>query len=508
MEVLIATAVSLFAGLMVTRVFKIFHLNFPDVTAFLIAGLIVGPFGIGRLGIPGVGFSTFEEVNSMNVLNNAALGFIAFSIGSEFRLSELKHTGKAATVIGILQALAATLFVDAALIALHFILGGDIMPLSSALTLGAIASATAPAATLMVVRQYKASGPVTKLLLPIVALDDAVGLVVFAVSFGVAQALEGGTLNAVTVIVNPLLEIVFSIILGVLMGLLLTWTEKLFFSNSNRLTMTISFVFMTIAISSLTFPIGPATISFSSLLVCMMTGTIFCNMSEFSGDVFTRSEKWTSPLNAAFFVLSGAALDLGVMKRPEVVMIGCIYVLVRMAGKYMGARASSKAMHCSDTIVRYLGITLFPQAGVALGMMLTAQSLGREEGALIRNIVLFSVMIYELFGPSLTKWALTNAGEIGSIPESKKSRERFKSTAPVTRLDRLVIDMIPGEVLESIPQTERETRVRRIIHLVLADNMELRDELAASAEPDLELSARVQSAIRAAAAKAEKEQKS
>ena len=505
MEPLIATAVALYAGLMMTRLFKLLKFNFPDVTAFLIAGLLVGPYGLGRLGIPGVGFATFEQVDSMSVLNNAALGFIAFSIGSEFRLSELKQTGKAATVIGIFQALVASILVDVALIALHFILGPDVMPMSVAITLGAIASATAPAATLMVVRQYKADGPVTKLLLPIVALDDAVGLVIFAVSFGIAQAMEGGALNAVTVIVNPLLEIVFSILLGALMGIILTWTEKLFFSNSNRLTMTISFVFMTIAISALTFPAGAATISFSSLLVCMMCGTVFCNTSEFSDDVFFRADKWTVPLNAVFFVLSGAALDLGVLARPTVVLIGCVYVLIRMAGKYYGARLSSTAMRCGDNVIKYLGITLFPQAGVALGMMLTAQALGGDEAVLIRNVILFSVMIYELFGPSLTKWALTQAGEIGSVPESKKTRQRFRSETPVTKVEQSIIDLIPAYVLREVPEGDKLHESRKIALRLMVDNMELRDEIASTDKLNDEQRARVVSAIKSAAKKIHEE---
>ncbi len=425
MQPLIATSITLFAGLMMTRVFKALHLNFPDVTAFLIAGLLLGPYALGSVIGHGVGYASFEEVEAMGVLTSAALGFIAFSIGSEFRLSSLKEIGRAAVVIGILQALCAAVLVDIAMIALHFILGPKAMPLPAAITLGAIASATAPAATLMVVRQYKAKGPVTSLLLPIVALDDAVGLVVFAVSFGIARALLSGTVDMITILVNPLLEILFSILLGAAMGMLLSVIEKLFYSNSNRVAMTISFVFLTIALSSMEFQIGEVKISFSSLLVCMMLGTVFCNMSKFSNDIFTRADKWTTPLYAVFFVLSGAELDLGVFRYRSVVIIGLVYILVRALGKYVGARYSSKMVHCSPTIVKYLGITLFPQAGVALGMVRSAAALGGDEAALIRNIILFSVLVYELVGPSLTRMALTAAGEIEPTPEEKKTRHRF-----------------------------------------------------------------------------------
>lgn len=307
MVTFLSIAVALFAGLMFTRVFKLMKLNFPDVTAFLIAGLLIGPYGLGRLGIRGLGFVTMEDVQAVGVVNTAALGFIAFAIGSEFRMSELKHNGRAATLIGIFQAVVASALVDVVLVVLHFVLGEEILPLTVAIVLGAIASATAPAATLMVVRQYKAHGPLTKLLLPIVALDDAVGLVIFSVSFGIARAMQGGNIDVISIAVNPVLEILASLLLGAALGVVLSLIEKLFFSNSNRLSMTISFVLMTIALSYLEIPVGPATVSFSSLLVCMMLGTVFCNMSEYSEDIMGRAERWTAPLNAAFFVQIGRA---------------------------------------------------------------------------------------------------------------------------------------------------------------------------------------------------------
>ena len=427
MHLLLATALALFAGLMMTRVFKYCKLNFPDVTAFLIAGVLVGPFVIGKLGIHGIGFTSLEDLESVTFLSDVALGFIAFDIGNEFRLDHLKKTGVTATVIGIVQSVFATILVDLALIAMHYILGPEVMPLPVAITLGAIASATAPAATLMVVRQYKAKGPVTELLLPIVALDDAVGLVVFSVSIGIAQAMAGGEIDAVTVIVNPALEIIFSLVLGAVMGWLLTQVEKVFFSNSNRLSMTISFVVMTIAMASREFEIaGGAKIAFSPLLVCMMLGTVFCNMSKYSADIMERSQRWTAPLYATFFVLSGAGLDFTVFHAPVNIMIGVVYVLVRCIGKYAGAYASSTLMGCSKIVRDYLGVTLFPQAGVALGMVVTAQVLGDEMGNMIRNIILFSVLIYELVGPQLTRIALTKAGEISTGAGDTANRARFQ----------------------------------------------------------------------------------
>ena len=423
MNLLLKTAFALFAGLMMTRAFKYSGFKFPDVTAFLIAGVLVGPYVFGNFGF---GFKNSVELAGVGILSNVALGFIAFDIGSEFRMAQLKKMGKAALVIGIFQALAATVLVDAALISLSLKLGEDVLPMPVAITLGAIASATAPAATLMVVRQFKAKGPVTDLLLPIVALDDAAGLVIFAVSIGIAQAMIGGTINFISIVFNPLIEILCSLILGAFMGFVLTWLEKFFFSNSNRLSMTIAFVMMTIALASREFYFGEIRIAFSSLLVCMTLGTVFCNKCEYSADIMHRSERWSAPLYAVFFVLSGARLELSVFKYPFVIITGVVYILTRCLGKYYGALISSTIMKCSENVKKYLGITLFPQAGVALGMVVSAQSLGNEMGSLIRNIVLFSVLIYELVGPMLTRIALMKAGEIEPKQPEHIHRARFK----------------------------------------------------------------------------------
>ena len=423
MEFLLKVAFSLFAGMMMTRVFKYSGFKFPDVTSFLIAGVLVGPYMLGKFNL---GFNSSDELAEISIISSVALGFIAFDIGSEFRALSLKQMGKSALIIGIFQAVAATVLVDIALIILSLKLGEDLLPIPAAITLGAIASATAPAATLMVVRQFKAKGPVTDLLLPIVALDDAAGLVIFAVSIVIAQAMVGGAINIISIIINPIIEILCSVILGALMGVVLTLIEKLFFSNSNRLSMTIAFVMMTIALSSTEFYIGQVKIAFSSLLVCMTLGTVFCNMCEYSADIFQRSEKWSKPLYAVFFVVSGARLELSVFQYPFIVLIGIIYILTRCAGKYFGASISSSLMNCDSNVRKYLGITLFPQAGVALGMVVSAQSLGNEIGSLVRNIILFSVLIYELIGPMLTRNALMKAGEIEPKQPEHINRARFK----------------------------------------------------------------------------------
>ena len=422
MSTLLSVSIAVLAGLLMTRVFNLWKL--PDVTAYLVAGVLIGPYFLGAMHMEGLGFVSSQAVGSLSLISEVALGFIAFSIGNEFRLQDLKATGRQAAVIGVFQALTATALVDLALLALHFLMP-EKLSLAQVLTLGAIATATAPAATLMVVRQYKAKGPLTSLLLPIVALDDAVGLVVFAVSFGIAKTLVSNEMDLVSILVNPLVEIVGSLALGAVMGWLLTQLEKLFHSNTNRLNVTIAFVFLTVSLSMLEFRLGPVTVGFSSLLVCMMLGTVFCNLCPLSGDLMGAADKWTSPLFALFFVISGAELELDVFTDWAIVCAGVVYILFRSAGKYLGAYASSKRMKCAPEICKYLGITLLPQAGVSLGMCTTAMQLG-EQGNLIRNITLFSVQVYEMVGLLLTRQALTASGDIKPMSEEVRNRRQAK----------------------------------------------------------------------------------
>lgn len=411
---LICLAIAVIGALMMSRLTK--HINLPAVTAYLVAGLLLGPFCLGALGVQGLGFQSLEQVEGLGILTQTALGFIAFSMGSEFRLHQLKAMGSKAIAIGIAQAVVTTVLVDAVLIGLH-LLFPNVLSLPVALVLGAIASATAPAATLMVVRQYKADGPLTRLLMLVVAIDDAVGLLLFSVSFGVANALENGAVNVLGVVVEPVLEILLSVGLGSLMGILLDWVEHLFHSRSKRMTLSVAFVLLTVGLSMVEFSIGPVHCGFSLLLVCMMTGTVFCNVCDTSQELMDRVERWTVPLNVLFFVISGAELDLRVLMNPATLLVGAVYILSRSAGKYMGARSSCQLAKCSSAVTKHLGITLLPQAGVALGMAMTATALAG--GSLVRNVVLFSVLVYELVGPALTKRSLLLAGEIK--PEGKTS---------------------------------------------------------------------------------------
>ena len=426
MQILLSLSIALLAGLLLSRLAKV--LKLPAVTAYLVAGILVGPFLLGRLSIFGVHLGFVEEdLSAFKIISEVALGFIAFSIGNEFRLSDLKKNGVKATVIGIFQAVVATLLVDAVLIVVA--LTTEVISLEAAIVLGAIASATAPAATLMVVKQYKAKGPLTDILLPIVAIDDAVGLVLFAISFGIAKAIGSGEISLISILAEPIIEVVASLALGALMGFLFHLCERFFHSRSKRLAVSVTFVLLTVALSMIKFKAGNVHVGFSSLLVCMMLGTVFCNVCDFSLELMDRVDRWTAPLFVLFFVISGAELDLTVFMSLGIVLVGVAYILARSAGKYLGAFASAKAMKCDKQITRYLGVTLLPQAGVALGMAIKASDpvtgLG-DTGAVVAQITLFAVLIYELIGPLLTKIALTKAGEIVAHEKVSARDEAWK----------------------------------------------------------------------------------
>ena len=422
---ILSVGVALLAGLLLTRLFT--RLKFPDVTAYLVAGVLVGPYVLGRLGIPGLGFASPEDVDGLRFLSDIALGFIAFAIGSEFRLSSLKHVGKQVVVVAVVQAVFTSLLVCAFLFVLHLILG-DRLPTPMVLTLGAIAAATAPAATLMVVRQYKAKGVVTEMLLPVVALDDAVGLVVFAVNFGIAMAMVSGTASLGSMLVAPILEIVASLALGAVLGWLLTFLERFFNSNKNRLCLMTGMVVLSVGLAQLELKIGQLEFGMSPLLVCMMLGTVFCNACPLSEDLMEQEDRWTAPIYTLFFVISGAALQLDVFKDGACVGIGIVYILSRCLGKYVGSWIGTSVTQCDHRVRKYLGVALFPQAGVALGMCLQATALGAQ-GQLIRSIILFSVLVYELTGPMMTKIVLTKSGDIQPKSEEVINRRQRKLEA-------------------------------------------------------------------------------
>lgn len=381
-------------GLLLNRAVKKLHL--PNVTGYLIAGLLIGPYCLGVF--------KGESLAVMGDITSVALGFIAFSIGGEFKLENLKRVGMKAFIITVFQAMLAVILVDVALI-----LAGFDVPL--ALTLGAIATATAPAATLMVVRQYKASGPMTNMLLSVVAMDDAIGLAVFSVSVSIAQALTSGAAPTVqSMLLSPLFEIVLSLVVGAVFGTLLALCMKFFRSRANRLTMMIAAVILGTAVSSM--------FNLSALLLCMAIGAMMVNLRKDSDVLLENADQWTAPLFMLFFVISGAELDISVLT--TVGLLGVIYLVARSAGKYFGAALGAKVVKCEPRIQKYLGFTLLPQAGVAIGMAQLVMVRLPEYGGQIRAVVLAATLVYELIGPVLTRMALTKAGEIAPIMKVKK----------------------------------------------------------------------------------------
>lgn len=385
MNTLLLIGIAMAAGLLVSRAARAVRL--PNVTAFLVAGLLIGPC-VGNL-------LSREQVASMGIISDAALGFIAYAIGGEFKLSYLKKIGKTPLVITAFQGLTTAVCVDVGLIAF-----GVEVPL--ALLLGAIGLATAPAATLMVVRQYKANGPVTQMLLPVVAMDDALGLMVFSISSSVAQGMLGGEITLRSMVLSPLIEIVGSVALGAALGLVLAIGARFFASRGNKLALSIALVLAGVGLCDM--------LNLSSLLVCMMIGAVMVNMSQQREVLMEQCDRFTPPLFLLFFVLSGSGLDLSVL--PQVGLIGLGYLVLRCIGKWGGTMLGALCTHADANIRKYLGLTLLPQAGVAIGMSAVVASHFPDLGQQVSTIVLAGVLVFELIGPIITKLALTKAGEI------------------------------------------------------------------------------------------------
>ncbi len=422
-NVVLTIAIALVLGLLSTRLMKVIGL--PNVTGYLIVGLIIGPYMLGIIDEP--------TLNSLGIVSSLALGFIAFSIGVEFKIRHIKEIGKSAITITMFQALLATLFVDVALL-----IAIPSMP-AEAIVLGAIATATAPAATLMVVRQYKAKGIVTGTLLPVVALDDAVGLVVFAISNSIALSmLSGASLTVLNLVVWPLLEIIVSLAVGAIIGGLLSLVPTFFKSRDNRLIATIIAVFACIGICEVFTQLnssGVMPFALSDLLVCMMAGAVFVNLRVESEKIMEGTDRWTPVVFMLFFIISGAELNILSLGNLQIVLILVIYLIARCAGKYVGSFVGAVVTKADKNVRNYLGITLWPQAGVAIGMATLCKkefaAAGFDEvGSAIVTITMCAVLVYELFGPVFTKIALAKAGEISPEMLRRKKTKNIVAEAP------------------------------------------------------------------------------
>ena len=416
-------AVLLLAALLSTRLMKV--LKLPNVTGYIVTGIIMGPFVLGVFfnNFTYEGIKTdyiYNFVSKIGWVSTVALGFIAFSIGTSFKKATLKAVGKKVVIITILEALSASICVLIALLVAHFI-NPTLIPIELVLTLSAISSATAPAATLMVIKQYKARGELVNTLLPVVALDDAAALILFAILFQIATAVAGGGKpSAYSMIAKPIIEIAISLGIGAVIGLAISFINRFFKSRNNKLVLCVFSVFSAVGLYFLFKQDFMGGFELSSLLICMVSGALFTNLCKDSDRTLDILDRFTSPIYMMFFVLSGASLDLTIFfngKGGYVILIAFIYIIFRVAGKYLGAFSGASISKCEPKVKKYLGLTLVPQAGVAIGLATTANKLFNEAGepetaALILAIILTSTLVYELVGPLVSKYALNKAGEI------------------------------------------------------------------------------------------------
>ena len=386
MTIVLYLSLAMVVALLMTRVTRLVRL--PNVTAYLIAGVLIGPGVLNLL--------NSDSIGTLSVLTSVSLGFIAFSIGDEFKLSTLKQIGSQAMIITLFEALGAIVLVDCITVALGF-------PPAMCITLGALAASTAPAATLMVVRQYKADGPLTRMLLPVVAADDAIGLIAYSISINVAIALaQHESLNMVSAFLIPLVQIAVALLSGALIGFAAALSHRFFRSHTNRMSIAIAGVFACTALAD--------QFGLSSLLMCMAMGAVYVNLRDDAERVLGCVDDWTYPLFMLFFVISGASLDLGSL--PKVGLLGLVYIVTRFGGKWVGSYLGSTLTHQPDVIRQNIGFALMPQAGVAIGMATLAAAQLPGYGTQVQTVILAGTLVYELIGPLSAKFALSRAHEI------------------------------------------------------------------------------------------------
>lgn len=375
----------IFAGMFLGRMAK--HIRLPNVTGYLVAGLLIGPSVFGLL--------SSDFLNTVDIISTVALGFIAFSIGNEFKISYFRRVGAAPIIIACMESLFAVLFV-----VLGLILAGQDVPFS--LVLGAIAAATAPAATIMVIKQYRAKGTVTETLLSVVAIDDATALLLFSLSVAVAQALTGSSASLAASLLSPVKEIGGALLVGAVLGFVFLIPLRFFKKAGNRLSLIVGFIFVGLGLSE--------WLGLSNLLLCMSMGAVIANFSSDVGAIMDLCDGVTPPIFMLFFVASGADLRLDVL--PAVGIIGAVYIVLRVVGKYFGAAVGAAISKCVPSVRKFLGPCLMPQAGVAIGLSLAAGEVVPDYAPQIRAVILCGTLIYELIGPAVTKFSLKRAGEI------------------------------------------------------------------------------------------------
>ncbi|MBO5554596.1 MAG: cation:proton antiporter [Solobacterium sp.] len=387
MSALFYTALAMLGGLLMTRLTRLAKL--PNVTAYLIAGVLIGPYVFNLVGS--------DMLEGFGVITECALGFIAFSIGDEFKLESLKAIGKPAILITLFE----SVFAVVCTMSITLLLGFN--PIIC-IMLGALSASTAPAATLLIVRQYKASGPLTDMLLPVVAADDATGLIAYSICVSIAQNMVNHTaFSFAGTVLLPLLHIAEALLLGAVLGVILAFAHRYFRSHTNRMSLCIAFVMIGVGLADY--------LGLSNLLLCMALGAVYVNLWNDSERILRCIDDWTYPLFMLFFVISGAQLNLSTL--PKVGLLGIVYVFARFGGKFLGAWLGGGITKQPAVVRNNLGWALMPQAGVAIGMAtMVLKQLPAEYSQLIQTVILSATLIYEIVGPLAAKTALQRAGEI------------------------------------------------------------------------------------------------
>jgi Kef-type K+ transport system membrane component KefB len=405
-NLVLGLAVLLLTGLAFGKLSKQFHI--PNVTGYLLGGFLIGPgfFGLFFPSYPGLVTSTYVE--SLKIIADIELAFIAFTVGTEFRLEYLKRLGAAPILIAILESLFAVLFITVGLVLFGF-------PLYIALAFGAVGGATAPAATVMVIRQYKAKGPLTEMIYSVVALDDASGLIFFGLATAIIHVLIGQDVQPLwLVVLLPVLEILGALVSGLFFGAVLVALTNWFTGRGNRISIVIAILFLIIALSR--FISHAYDVEVSSLLIAMFAGAYFTNRSQHVDTIMPLVERMTPPLIILFFVLSGADIQLQAFSWTALVIL-VVYLVFRVGGKLAGTYVGARLMPVDPKIKKYLGFGLLPQGGIALGLsilmldILPSDSGLPYDGQLLRVVIIAAVFVSEIFGPILLKMALLKSKE-------------------------------------------------------------------------------------------------
>jgi Kef-type K+ transport system membrane component KefB len=378
-------AIILLGGVLFGRLVK--YLRLPNVTGYIICGLIFGPYVLNII--------PQSTVISFSIFSDVALGFIAFTIGCEFKGSYLKRVGSMPIVIAIFESVVAVILVTIGL----YVYTRDF---SFSLMLGSIAAATAPAATILIIKQYRAKGETTETLMSVVALDDAVAIICFGLAMAAVKFLSSTGSNMLLNILTPFYEIGISIVIGFVLGILFELPLKMFKKTSNRTCLIIAFVFVCVGLTNL--------VGGSPLLGCMAFGCTFININKKGFEIQDIVDIITPPIFVIFFVESGASLDITIL--PSLGIVGIIYILFRVIGKIFGAYTGAVITKAPQNVKKYLGLALIPQAGVAIGLSLLFEQAYPAIGGSIKAVILCATLIYEIIGPAVSKYALVKAGDI------------------------------------------------------------------------------------------------